>query len=74
MTVVCAGGPLGTAGGQALAGTLVDNHGHRAAFVLAPALAGLALLLALGTQRRRADDVLADAEHRRFRLGQPEHT
>ncbi|MEW2382397.1 MFS transporter [Micromonospora sp. NPDC047707] len=47
MTIVCAAGPVGTAAGQALAGLLVEQSGHRAAFTLAPLLAAVALTLAL---------------------------
>jgi MFS family permease len=47
MTVVGAGGPVGTALGQVIAGALVDRSGYRAAFALAPALAALALALSL---------------------------
>ncbi|WP_410810883.1 MFS transporter [Micromonospora sp. 067-2] len=46
MTVVCAGGPVGTAAGQTAAGLLADGHGYRAAIVLGPLLAAAALLLA----------------------------
>jgi MFS family permease len=46
MTAVGAGGPIGTAAGQALAGALVDRHGYHSAFLLAPLVALLALLLA----------------------------
>jgi predicted MFS family arabinose efflux permease len=52
MTVVCAGGPVGTAVGQALGGMLVDTHGHGGPLALAPSLAGLAALLAVTTRRR----------------------
>jgi predicted MFS family arabinose efflux permease len=51
MTAVCAGGPVGTAAGQALGGMLVDTRGYHAAVALALALAGLAAVLALTTTR-----------------------
>lgn len=51
MTVVCAGGPVGTAAGQAFGGMLVDTHGYGGPLALAPALAGLAALLAVTTRR-----------------------
>jgi MFS family permease len=47
MTILCAGGPLGTAAGQALAGYLADSHGSGGAFLVAPIAATAALLLAL---------------------------
>jgi MFS family permease len=47
MTIVCGGGPLGTAAGQALAGHLADDHGSAGAFLVAPLAAAAALLLAL---------------------------
>ncbi|MBK6013337.1 MFS transporter [Streptomyces sp. MBT53] len=47
LTILCAGGPLGTATGQALAGYLADRHGPAGAFLLAPAAAMAALLLAV---------------------------
>ncbi|WP_019070105.1 MFS transporter [Streptomyces hokutonensis] len=47
LTILCAGGPLGTATGQALAGYLADRHGAAGAFLVAPAAAGTALLLAV---------------------------
>ncbi|MFJ6079952.1 MFS transporter [Streptomyces sp. NPDC092369] len=47
MTIVCGGGPLGTAAGQALAGFLADGHGSGGAFLVAPMAATAALLLAL---------------------------
>lgn len=47
MTILCAGGPLGTAGGQALAGYLAQGGGSSGAFLLAPIAAAAALLLAL---------------------------
>jgi predicted MFS family arabinose efflux permease len=50
ITVVCAGGPVGTAVGQTLAGALVDSHGYRAAFLLTPVLAGLGVVVALTTR------------------------
>ncbi|HST80216.1 MAG TPA: MFS transporter [Kineosporiaceae bacterium] len=50
MTVLCAGGPVGTAIGQALAGVLTQEYGQRAAFALPPVIATLAVLLAAGTR------------------------
>ncbi|MGW1209317.1 MFS transporter [Streptomyces sp. NPDC002499] len=48
MTIVCGAGPLGTAAGQAVAGSLADGHGSAGAFLVAPIAATAALLLALG--------------------------
>ena len=47
MTVLCAGGPLGTACGQALSGDLAQAHGVDGALLVALAGAAGALLLAL---------------------------
>ncbi|MFJ7116487.1 MFS transporter [Streptomyces albogriseolus] len=47
MTVLCAGGPLGTAGAQAVSGGLAETHGVHGALLVALAVAGGALLLAL---------------------------
>ena len=47
MTILCAGGPLGTAGGQVLAGYLAQGRGSGGAFLLAPIAAAAALMLAL---------------------------
>ncbi|WP_369200010.1 MFS transporter [Streptomyces sp. PU-14G] len=47
MTLLCAGGPLGTAAGQALAGSLAQRHGSTGAFAVAPLAAGSAFLLAV---------------------------
>ncbi|GAA4073123.1 MFS transporter [Streptomyces shaanxiensis] len=47
MTIMCAGGPLGAAAGQALGGSLAETHGTRGALLVAVAVAGGALLLAL---------------------------
>ncbi|MFJ9896182.1 MFS transporter [Streptomyces sp. NPDC091280] len=47
LTILCAGGPLGTATGQALSGHLADRHGPAGAFLPAPLAAGAALLLAV---------------------------
>ncbi|MEV0742494.1 MFS transporter [Streptomyces sp. NPDC050549] len=47
LTILCAGGPLGTATGQALAGHLADRHGATGAFLVAPVAAAAALLLAV---------------------------
>lgn len=47
MTVLCAGGPLGTAGGQALSGRLAQTHGVEGALLVALVVATGALLLAL---------------------------
>lgn len=49
LTILCAGGPLGTATGQALAGYLADSHGSAGAFLVAPVAAAAALLLAVGS-------------------------
>ncbi|HEX4223194.1 MAG TPA: MFS transporter [Pseudonocardiaceae bacterium] len=46
MTILCAGGPLGTAAGRAVAGLLVDLHGSAGAFLAAPGVAAAALVLA----------------------------
>lgn len=47
MTILCAGGPLGTAAGRAVAGPLADLSGSAGSFLVAPASAAAALLLAL---------------------------
>lgn len=47
ITILCAGGPLGTATGQALAGYLAQRGGSGDAFLLAPIAAAMALLLAV---------------------------
>jgi MFS family permease len=47
MTIVCAGGPLGTAVARAIAGVLADGHGTAGAFSIAPAAGGIALMAAL---------------------------
>ncbi|MGW6907855.1 MFS transporter [Streptomyces sp. NPDC054940] len=47
MTILCAGGPLGTAAGQALSGSLAAAHGTEGALLVAVAVAAGALLLAL---------------------------
>ncbi|MET7486453.1 MFS transporter [Streptomyces sp. NPDC005538] len=49
LAILCAGGPLGTATGQALAGYLADSHGSAGAFLVAPIAAAAALLLAVAT-------------------------
>ncbi|MFF4754469.1 MFS transporter [Streptomyces sp. NPDC002514] len=49
MTVLCAGGPLGTAGGQAVSGALAQAHGVSGALLVALLAAAGALLLALWT-------------------------
>ena len=49
LTILCAGGPLGTATGQALAGYLADSHGSAGAFLVAPVAAAAALLLAVAS-------------------------
>ncbi|MEU6356721.1 MFS transporter [Streptomyces sp. NPDC047072] len=46
MTVLCAGGPLGTAAGQAVSGGLAQAHGVEGALLVALVAAGGALLLA----------------------------
>ncbi|MFE2379507.1 MFS transporter [Streptomyces sp. NPDC059398] len=47
MTILCAGGPLGTAAGQAVSGSLADAHGVNGALLVALVVAAGALLLAL---------------------------
>ncbi|MFE2069705.1 MFS transporter [Streptomyces sp. NPDC059467] len=47
MTVLCAGGPLGTAAGQAVSGGLAQSHGADGALLVALTAAGGALLLAV---------------------------
>ena len=47
LTILCAGGPLGTATGQVVAGHLADSHGSAGAFLVAPIAATAALLLAV---------------------------
>ncbi|MBK3577354.1 MFS transporter [Streptomyces sp. MBT65] len=47
LTILCAGGPLGTATGQVLAGYLADRHGSAGAFLVPPIAATAALLLAV---------------------------
>ena len=47
MTILCAGGPLGTAAGRAVAGRLADLHGVAGAFAAAPVVAGAGFLLAV---------------------------
>ncbi|MBG0850441.1 MFS transporter [Streptomyces spinoverrucosus] len=47
MTILCAGGPLGTAGGQAVSGNLAEGHGVEGALLVALVVAAGALLLAL---------------------------
>ncbi|MCG7204755.1 MFS transporter [Streptomyces arenae] len=49
MTVLCAGGPLGTAGAQAVSGGLAETHGVPGALLVALTVAAGALLLALVT-------------------------
>ena len=53
MTILCAGGPLGTAAGRAVAGRLADLHGSTGAFAAAPVVAGAALALAITLALRR---------------------
>ncbi|MFD5074494.1 MFS transporter [Streptomyces sp. NPDC058371] len=47
MTILCAGGPLGTAAGQAVSGRLADAQGVDGALLVALIVAAGALLLAL---------------------------
>ncbi|WP_200309305.1 MFS transporter [Streptomyces adelaidensis] len=47
MTILCAGGPLGTAGGQAVSGSLAETHGADGALLVALIVATGAFLLAL---------------------------
>ncbi|HEY2694911.1 MAG TPA: hypothetical protein VGJ45_05555 [Pseudonocardiaceae bacterium] len=53
MTILCAGGPLGTAAGRAIAGRLADLPGSAGAFAAAPVVAGAALVLAVTLVLRR---------------------
>lgn len=64
MTVLSAGGPLGTAAGRAVSGYLADDHGSTGAFAVAPATAAAGLLLALLTARhlRRTEPSTAGVE------------
>ncbi|TQM38744.1 MFS transporter [Pseudonocardia cypriaca] len=48
LMAVNAGGPIGTAAAQAVAGRAADAGGSAAAFLVAPAAAGVALLVAVG--------------------------
>ena len=57
MTIVCAGGPLGTAASRAVAGTLADAHGITGAFAVAPAAGGVALLTAVAVAMHRKPNV-----------------
>ncbi|MFF1453672.1 MFS transporter [Streptomyces sp. NPDC058274] len=56
MTILCAGGPLGTAAGQAISGGLAEKHGVEGALFVALTVAAAALLLALSA-------FLADRRH-----------
>ncbi|MER5527223.1 MFS transporter [Streptomyces sp. NPDC002677] len=47
MTILCAGGPLGAAAGQAISGSLADTHGVDGALLVALIVAAGALVLAL---------------------------
>ncbi|MDQ1051151.1 hypothetical protein [Streptomyces sp. V4I2] len=47
MTVLCAGGPLGTAAGQAVSGGFAETHGVEGALLAALVVAAGALVLAL---------------------------
>ncbi|MCX4703690.1 MFS transporter [Streptomyces sp. NBC_01373] len=47
MTILCAGGPLGTAAGQAVSGGFAETHGVEGALLTALVVAAGALLLAL---------------------------
>jgi MFS family permease len=53
MAILCAGGPLGTAAGRAIAGRLADLHGSAGAFAAAPVVASAALVLAVTLVLRR---------------------
>ncbi|MFG1651499.1 MFS transporter [Micromonospora sp. NPDC049275] len=55
MTIVCAAGPVGTAAGQSLAGLIVEQSGYRAAFLLPPLLAAVALILAMTDRNASAE-------------------
>lgn len=63
MTVLSAGGPLGTAAGQALSGSLAETHGVDGALLVALIVAAGALLLALSAllADRHRDIWLIDA-------------
>lgn len=50
LTLLCAGGPTGTAAGRAVAGVLADQHGSAGAVAVAPIAAGVALVLALASR------------------------
>ncbi|MER6083728.1 MFS transporter [Streptomyces sp. NPDC001833] len=50
MTILCAGGPLGTAAGQAVSGSLAQTHGVDGALLVALTASGAALLLALSAR------------------------
>jgi hypothetical protein len=56
ITLVCAGGPLGTAAARAIAGALAEGHGAAGAFSVAPASGGIGLITAVAVvaDRRRA--------------------
>ncbi|MFJ7072084.1 MFS transporter [Streptomyces sp. NPDC098781] len=65
MTVLCAGGPLGTAVGQAASGALAESHGSDGALLVAVAVAALAFLLALSAvtaDRRRGIWIVDSAQ------------
>ncbi|MGW4908690.1 MFS transporter [Streptomyces sp. NPDC004270] len=53
MTVLCAGGPLGTAAGQAVSGALAEPYGTEGALLVALTAATGALLPAAGVSLRR---------------------
>ncbi|MFK4099861.1 MFS transporter [Streptomyces sp. NPDC019531] len=67
MTVLCAGGPLGTATGQSVSGALAQCYGIQGALLVALAAATGALLLALGAvvaDRGRGDWIVEGEDTR----------
>ncbi|MCE7010299.1 MFS transporter [Kibdelosporangium philippinense] len=51
VTILCAGGPLGTAIGRAIAGNLADERGAEGAFLVVPITSAAALILAVAAFR-----------------------
>ncbi len=64
MTILCAGGPLGTAAGQAVSGNLAESHGVEGALLVVLIVATAALLLALSAflADRKRNIWIIDAE------------
>nr|WP_186785335.1 MFS transporter [Streptomyces misionensis] len=64
MTILCAGGPLGTAAGQAVSGNLAQSHGVEGALLVVLIVATSALLLALSASLadRKRNIWIIDAE------------